>query len=440
MKFVWALTMLAGIGLGLWLGWAGWPWPQGVSAAALRPEAPAPSTPLDKDEIAFLISRAEWRQQKLDRLRVPAEPGRAFVIETTIDADLQSFAFSKLEQAHAPLAALAALEPATGRVRALVSFSSLEDAINYAVTPAFPAASIFKMVTAAAAMEAGGLTPASKIPFNGRSHTLYRGQLKNKKNKWTRTPSLADSFARSVNPVFGKLALNRVGPGVLEEFALRFGFNQAIRFELAVDPSRVKVPVDDAYALAEIGSGFNRETTLSPLHGALMAAAVVKGGTMVEPSVVQRVRMTEQGRTEREVYQSQTRVLRQVFSPQTAEDMRRLMRATIKRGTCRSYFRRASRDRVLKALDIGGKTGSINDPTGRYRIDWFVGYAQDKKSKQALSLAVVVAHDLDYRGVRAARVARDVLRHYFEAPKLEPGSGPRATKRQTIETAKGQPS
>jgi len=379
-----------------------------------------PPVPLEKEELAFLLGKSGLGGERLDTLKVEAGQGRSFLIETTLDIPLQEYLDSRISKAGAPMVSLVALDPMTGKVKALASWDRLPGQTNYALTPAFPAASIFKMVTAAAAMEKGGLTPSSRIPFHGGSHTLYRGQLKMPEPNAPRKPTLTESFARSFNPVFGKLANRPVGPLILEQFAYRFGFNQAIRFELPVEPSQVSIPRDDVFGLAAIGSGFNRETTLSPLHGALMAAAVVNGGVMMEPTIVERVMVYQESQPGANVYQSEPRVLRRSLSPQTAARMRRLMGATVTKGTGRRSFRRSSRDRVLRNLFLGGKTGSINDPSQRYRIDWFVGYGWDKNDGQALSLGVVVAHDLQRRGISSRDLARDALKFYFDSETHDP--------------------
>lgn len=389
-----------------------------LTAATLSP----PLVPLEKEDIAFLIGHSRLNVGRLDKMTIKAGPNRHFIVETTIDSELQSYATRLLQAAKAPRAALVALDPETGRVLALASWSSRPEKINYALDPAFPAASVFKMVTAAAALEEGGLTPSSRIPYRGGPYTLYRSQIIGGKERSTSQPSLTESFARSINPVFGKLALNSIGSSQLEEFARRFGFNEAIRFELPVHPSQVHVPSDDSLALAAVGCGFNRETTLSPLHGALMAGAVINRGTMMEPTVVKRVLLLSKSKPAFEVYTSQPQALSQAMTKETAARMRPLMQATITKGTCRTAFRGAAKDPVLSKLEIGGKTGSINDSSQTYRVDWFVGYAQEKGTGRGLALGVLVAHNLERRGVRASSLARQVFSfHFGQAAKTAQG-------------------
>ena len=128
----------------------------------------------------------------------------------------------------------------------------------------------------------------------------------------------------------------------------------------------------DPYQWAEMASGFNRETVISPLHGALLAAVVLNDGILPEPTIVDRIT----GPQEQILYRSgQTQETRAV-TPHTAREMDRLMRETVIRGTARKIFRSRTKDRVLSQLIIGGKTGSIDNAKHDARYDWFVGFAR----------------------------------------------------------------
>jgi penicillin-binding protein A len=86
---------------------------------------------------------------------------------------------------------------------------------------------------------------------------------------------------------------------------------------------------------------------------------------------------------------------------------------TISAGTCRKAFRGAAKDRVLSRLVIGGKTGSIDNREHSRRIDWFIGFAGEKKGTGKIVVAVVVGHG-EYIGMRAAEFARFAFKDYFK--------------------------
>lgn len=335
-----------------------------------------------------------WGEQKL-------------AVDPSIDEALQHYLTKRLYERTSRYIAIVVMEGTSGRILALVGFDKRNPDDNPCLDNRFPAASIFKIVTAGAAMEHCHLSSGSTLSYNGAKHTLYKSQLKKINNRYTHRTTLAASFAQSVNPVFGKLGRHCLGQDALAQYAEAFGFNRAIPFELPLSPSRAPVTADP-YQWAEMASGFNRQTVISPLHGALLAAVVPNGGMLIEPTIVDRITDA----TGQVLYRSgQTGGYRAVTT-QTAREMERLMRETVRRGTARKIFRRSAKDRVLSQLVIGGKTGSIDNAGHDARYDWFVGFARHSRSREAVAVAVVVAHE-KYIGRRAGEYARMAFHEYF---------------------------
>jgi cell division protein FtsI/penicillin-binding protein 2 len=300
------------------------------------------------------------------------------------------------------------MDATTGKILSMVGYDKTDPRNNPCTDNRFPAASVFKIITAAAALEACGFDPSSTFTYNGRKYTLYKYQLKDRENRYTRKITLRDSFAQSINPVFGKIGSRDLGKPTLEKYAEAFGFNRHIDSEFPISPSSVSIS-DEPYELAEIACGFNRETTLSPLHGVLMAAAILNDGKMIAPAIVEKV-ADENGRI---LYQSHLTELNQVISPDASQDILELMQATVQSGTSKKAFRGYRKDRILSKLIIGGKTGSIFNKPRDARIDWFVGFAKEKQGTEKLAISVVVAHE-KYIGIRASRYARMAIQHYFK--------------------------
>jgi membrane carboxypeptidase/penicillin-binding protein len=89
------------------------------------------------------------------------------------------------------------------------------------------------------------------------------------------------------------------------------------------------------------------------------------------------------------------------------------MAETVKSGTLKRSFRGYQKDRILSRLDIGGKTGSIDNSTHDTRIDWFVGYAREKNGAGELAVSVIVAHE-DHIGIKSGQYARMIIKQYFQ--------------------------
>jgi len=331
-----------------------------------------------------------------------------YTLHTTLDPDLQRFLTQRLDRKNSRYIGIVAMDPRDGRVLAMAGYDKANPEGNPCLDSRFPAASIFKIITAAAAVETHDLDPGSILKFSGGKYTLYKSQISPRPSKYASQITLKDSFAQSVNPVFGKLGANLLGKDVIEAYAEAFGFNREIDFELPLRPSRVEL-TGGAFELAEIASGYNRTTRISPLHGAMMAAAVVNQGRWVEPTVVDWI-LNDAGQP---LYQNQAVYRDHVIDLETANVVRQLMQATVTSGTAHKEFQKHHGDRILSRLEIGGKTGSMGDGAAEARYDWFVGYAREPHGNGQLAFAVVVAHE-DYIGTRAAAYAAMAIKEYFK--------------------------
>ena len=374
---------------------------------AKNEKQPKPSPSINKKDIQAILEGHQFLNLEKSNFDLLYE-NRSLTIQTSIDTTLQHYLTKKLDRKHSRHIGIVALDPSDGRILAMAGFDKSDPSNNPCVDSSFPAASIFKIVAAAAAMDKCDLEPDSILQYNGRKHTLYKSQLKTKVTKYTNHISLKDSFAQSVNPIFGKLGTIYLGKEALKTYAEAFGFNRDIDFELSLPVSRFEIS-DEPYQWAEIASGFNRQTRISPLHGALIAATILNQGKLIEPTIVDRI-TDEKGQ---ELYHNQPETIDQVIAPATSTAVHELMKATVKSGTARREFRRYSRDKILSKLEIGGKTGSINNQTNEARFDWFVGYAVDKETGSQIAVAVVVAHE-KFIGTRASTYARLTIREYYK--------------------------
>ncbi|MBW1892490.1 MAG: PbpA [Deltaproteobacteria bacterium] len=363
---------------------------------------------IKKEEIQLALNKTPFINLTTDKLDITIS-GQTLHADTSLDMKLQNHILKRLDLANSRYIGIVALEPSTGRVLAMVGFDRTGQKENPCIESSFPAASIFKIVTASAGIEKCGFSPSTGFKFNGSKYTLYKSQLRNKTNRYTRRINLQDSFAQSVNPVFGKIGSIYLGKAPLEHYAGIFGFNHNTDFEIPLNPSRVSF-TDDAYQWAEIACGFNRETSISPVHGALMSAVICNGGAFVEPTIIDNI--TDNAGNIR--YARKHKKAGQVLLPETASVVGKLMNATVRSGTAKKMFRGYTRDKILSKLNIGGKTGSImSRKINNVRYDWFVGFAKEKNGENELALSVMVAHE-KYIGARAGWYARIAMQHYFK--------------------------
>ena len=307
-------------------------------------------------------------------------------------------------------ACFVAIDVETGAILNLTSFiksKSDEKIDNLVMRSNYPAASVFKMITAAAGLDTGKVTPSTVIPFNGKGTSLYKKQvLSHKDNKWTRRPTFKESFAKSMNPVFGQVGIFKLGAQKLNDYASKFGFGGVLQSDFNLAPSTVNLDFDSEFEIAEAASGYTTDITLSPIHAAQMAAIVANDGKMVVPYMVESVSDSD-GKL---LYEKQDSEQTKVISNKAAKDLRSLMQETTRIGSARNSFKGLDRYKVYKDMKIGGKTGSLTGFSPKGRHDWFVGYAEKDGHKVAYA-SLIINKDKWY--VRSAYVARQFIYHYY---------------------------
>lgn len=381
-----------------------------VSVAKVIPVEPPPP-PVTATQLAQVLTDPVSRNVYPTRLAVTrGEKQIDTVVEYSFDPALQETAENVFARYKPDYGAFVALDPESGRILAMTSYTKNDQGIgNLAVRASFPAASVFKIVTAAAGLDQDILSPGTVIPFNGKSTSLYRKHvLRHKNNKWTRKPTLVEAFAKSINPVFGRIGVFQVGAPTLSDYAREFGFNRTLEADIAVPTSAMTLDPEDEWALAEAASGYTQNNKLSPLHGAMMAAAIVNDGIMMQPHLVSALH-DDEGEL---IYSPTWSVAGQPISSQTATEMRELMQATVKRGSARKPFRGFFRGKNSD-IEVGGKTGTLTgrDPQGRN--DWFVGYAMRGDKRLAFAALCV---NVEKWTVKSGRVARIAIENWFEEP------------------------
>ena len=347
-------------------------------------------------------------------------PEKSYTIATSIDAKLQKMLVSTMKhlktlgRGKPQRIAIVAMNPDNGKIKGMAGFDLDDPKANPCLAVDYPAASIIKIITASAAVDSLGYTAQTPLYFNGNKYTLYKRQLTQKKNKYTTQITLARAFAQSINPIFGKLGKTALGRKRLDAYAQAFGFNQTPNSELEFETGRFSAAGSE-FHLAELGCGFNRDTMISPLFGAMLVTNILNSGTSLVPHIVDQV-TTDDGQI---IYKVQKASYKTSITPKTAKTMITLMETTIKKGTAKKSFRGFSRDKVLSKLIIGGKTGSLYNRAGTVKYDWFVGFGKEKTGNKRLAVAVVVGHK-KYIGTRASRHARKILKTYFKETPTPP--------------------
>ena len=368
----------------------------------------APSSPkILQQDLALFLNGAPGDLNHLPDQYTAHIDGTAYTVHTFLDTNLQKYILRLLGRARTLQSAVIVLNPHNGRVLAMASSNSLDDTANLCLRANYPAASLFKIVSAAAALESAGYYPDKPVSFKGGKHTLYKYQLKASNGKYVSHTRFRNAFASSNNAVFGKLGIFDLGRNVLSDYAAKFLFNRRIVYDLPVAVSKIEIPTND-FGLAEIASGFNKKTRISPLHAVLLATVPVNRGEMPAPRLVNTI----QDKTGSVLYHSGRSTLTSPVSNKTAVALKALMNDAVRYGTARKFYRRLRRKKKFSQFSLGAKTGTINDSGDNFKYDWITAYALPPGGVDAICIGVLGVHG-KILGIRSTEIARAVISYYF---------------------------
>lgn len=359
----------------------------------------------------------------LDRLRGLTRQGNDVV--TTLDLRAQRAALQGLA---GRCGAVAALEPATGRVLALVSSPSYDpnlvegrfgqiERIQAPCRPASPLlnrstagrfipGSTFKVVTAAAALDTGTYNPESQFDDPGFC-TLFGQRVFNFADQGTPTGfgrvTLADAVENSINSVFCNIG-KELGAGTILEYAERFGFYDRPPIELPSDEvlisglyrnGRLYRPGDPT----QVDPGrlaFGQERlNVTPLQMALVVAGVANDGVVMEPKLVERI-VSPDGDV---VEQFDPEEWKEAVSPSTAAELTAMMVRVVESGTATAA--------QIPGVSVAGKTGTAETGVQGANDTWFIAFAPAQNPQVAV--AVALSNQAGTGGATAAPIAKDVI-------------------------------
>jgi peptidoglycan glycosyltransferase len=324
----------------------------------------------------------------------------------TLDAELQQQALAVLQRYDVYYGALVAVEPATGRILALAEHSKQEpDLTDFCRRATYPAASIIKIITAAAALETGEVGPDTRVRFEGSPYRLYPRKIDpTNRHREHNVHTLAEALGKSNNVVFGKVGVNVLGPERLQNALEKFGFNGTVPFDFRLQESSAAVPAE-RFPLARTAAGFG-EVYLSPVHAALLAAAVGNRGLMMRPFMVDSIE-DHRGQL---LYRAVPAPFRQCTTPEVAGRIADMMANTVSNGTSAKIFYKYARN-LRRKVGVAGKTGSLtgSDPPGKY--EWFVGFAPVQEPRIAVASLIVNHGDLWH--IKGTYMAQAVMREFF---------------------------
>ena len=361
----------------------------------------------------------------LDKLRGATIEGNDLIL--TLRPGAQKLAF---EQLAGRCGSVVALEPKTGRVLTMANSPSFDPnlmdeqggyakilriqapcsspspLVNRATFGHYIPGSIFKVVTASAALDTGKFEPESSFVDPGfcveygRKVTNYSDQ--SGPAVYGRV-NLIQALVNSINSVFCNIG-KQMGPKPIVDYMKRYGFYAVPPLETPVNERRASGLYDKGKLFEPENAGqvdpgrlaFGQERLqVTPLQMAMVAGGVANGGVVMEPYVVQRIRAPG-GET---IRNTKPHELGRAVSPQTAEQLTAMMSQAVQSGTGTAA--------QIPGVVVAGKTGTAETGVAGRNTVWFICFAPAEDPKVAV--AVMLEAQSGTGGQLAAPIAKAVL-------------------------------
>ena len=343
---------------------------------------------------------------------------------TTLDYRLQSAAAEALEEyvGESGKGAIVAIEPKTGKVRAMVSLPDFDpneiddywdsfheedrsgDAsplLNRVVSGLYPPGSTYKILTTLEYMNENPVNYSS-FNYDCEGETIvnsvrihcYKGKAHGKED-------LAEAFANSCNTAFVTLGSN-FNKRSFAALNRRFLFNQTIDFDLSVSKSRFYLNADSpdsSLPQTVIGQG---DTLMTPFHNALIMCAVANDGILMRPQLVDQIVSYGDSDSRHTVSTTKGKSLGRLLPESSAAVLKKMLREVVTDGTGTAL----DTDEYVAA----GKTGSAENAKEKAH-SWFVGYSGGDDPDLVVC---VLIENVGTGSAYAAPAAKRVFDCYYE--------------------------
>ncbi|MDO8662051.1 MAG: penicillin-binding transpeptidase domain-containing protein [Candidatus Omnitrophota bacterium] len=373
-----------------------------------------------RGEPGWAIYLRDARQKRLDIWEKMVLPKDGDDIVLTIDQVIQYIAERELDKAfkefHAKGASIIVLDPHTGRILALAnrpsydlnehSNVSKDEKRNRAICDLFEPGSVFKIVTASAALEEKRVTEEDRFFCENGSYRVANHILHDHTpHGWL---TFREVIEESSNIGTTKIA-QVLGSEIVYKYVRLFGFGSKLGIDLPGEISgMIKEP--RYWSKTSIGAvPIGQEVGVTALQLASAFSVIANGGQLMKPYIIEEVR-DKQGEV---IRKAQPKLIRKVLSLDTAARMTKMLTGVVEEGTGKMA--------QIPGVTSAGKTGTAQklDSNGAYShnkfVASFVGFAPVEDPLVTIVVSLDEPHPSYYGGVVAApvfsAVAGDVVRY-----------------------------
>jgi len=354
-----------------------------------------------------------------ERILMERLPVRGDDIYLSLDMTFQRAAWNALDDKEG---SLVVIDPVTGDLLALVNRPAFDSnrfslgittgewqalcndprqpMFNKALQGLYPPGSIFKVVTASAALNAGIVNSTTEFNDEG-SYRVDGNLIRNYQGEVFGEHQFVDAVAHSINTTFVKIGIN-LGSDRFKEYATRFGLEEEVKFPLDVRTSKVgnlEAPVNLAWTA--VGQA---QVAVTPLQMAEIMATIAGDGEFHRPLLIyKKLDYSADGKVIAEEY-SEIEVIRKVIRAEKARELINLLVEVVERGT-------ATKARI-PGFKLAGKTGTAEiSSSSDLNHAWFIGLAPADEPVIAFSVFI---KEGGVGGEVAAPTAREFLEEIFK--------------------------
>ena len=369
-----------------------------------------------------------------EQVSVEAKSGTS--VRLTIDRDVQWVAQNAISQAVASSRAesgtVIVMDPKTGAILAQASAPTFDPNIsstitlnklrNPAVQEVYEPGSTGKVITVAAALQEGLVTPQSifTIPYKMKvADEYFHDHEKHPTQRLTTTGLLAVSSNTGSIQIGQKL-----GKDTLYNYLRKFGIGQSTNSKLPGESAGILHPVKEWSGTSLPTIAFGQGYSLTAMQSTSVFATIANDGVRVSPSILAGV-VDESGKYTPAKENESVRVL----SSQTASNMRAMMESVVSsNGTAPAA--------AISGYRIAGKTGTAN----RFNIACkcysgytasFIGFAPADQPKYVISVTIQDPKGMHWGGALAGPVFKKVMSFVLQSERVQPTTAPVTTFKLT---------
>jgi cell division protein FtsI/penicillin-binding protein 2 len=356
------------------------------------------------------------------RLHLPSPGGRDLALH--LNLPLQYKVENRLAEAlvryEAETGTIIVMEPRTGSILALANWPSF-DPNNYAdVAPeilnneaigrTYEPGSVFKLITYAAALDSGQITPDQWFNDDGEL-TIGERTIRNAEDQVYGDVTASEALAKSINVVAARICL-AMGPETFYRYVRQFGFGKLTEVDLSYEDQGIVRRWDSGNwsEYDQAANSFGQGISVTALQMINAVAAIANNGTLLQPQVAQG--LIKDGI----VYRIPPRVMSQAIKPETAHTLTQMMVYVIDSS---SYAD------LIPGYRVAGKTGTAEIATeegytSEETITSFAGFLPAADPQVVVLVEIVKPKSSQWAEKVAVPVFQEVAQDAIAILRIEP--------------------